>query len=30
MEHLLGIGERWKRVAQKMKFVGKFILIRVV
>jgi hypothetical protein len=30
MEHLVGIGERWKKVAQEMKFVENFILIRVV
>jgi hypothetical protein len=30
MEHLVGIGERWKKVTQEMKFVEKFILIKMV
>jgi hypothetical protein len=30
MEHLVGIGERWKGATQEMKFVEKFILIKMV
>jgi len=30
MEHLVGIRERWKGVAQEMKFVEKIILMRMV